>query len=81
MIQSDPEYYHSLQKELTTHGRWLSVATIGFLFCLVLAFAAGPNAGWTWLLGSLFALMFVLLKRIDQLHTHLLIQIYLANAK
>lgn len=81
MIKADSEYYQSLQKELTMHGRWFSVALIGFVFCIVLAFEAGLNAGWSWLLGSLVALMFALWARIDQQYTRVLIQIYLASAK
>lgn len=81
MIKADPEYYQSLQKELTMQGRWFTVASFGFMFCIGLALEAGLNGGWPWLLGSLVALLFVLWARIDQQTTRVLIQIYLTSAQ
>jgi len=80
MTKADPEYYQSLRRELTIQGRWFTVAVVGLIVCITLAYEAGPNAGWPWLLGSLVALMFALWARIDQQHTRVLIQIYLASA-
>jgi len=81
MMTADPEYYQNLRKELTNHGRWFAVGLIGFGVCISLALEAGAIAGWSWLLGSLVFLLFALWARMDQQHTSLLIQIYLASAK
>lgn len=79
MIKEDLEYYQRLEKDLTTHGRWFIAAMFGFSICIGLAFDAGPNAGWPWLLGSLVALMITLWARIDEQHTRVLMRIYLAS--
>jgi hypothetical protein len=81
MIQADPEYYQALQKELTNYNRQFIIVWIGFIICIGSAFQTGIEGGWSWLLGSLVALMFVLWLRIDIQNTRVLIQIYLANVK
>lgn len=81
MITADPEYYKNLQKELTKNGWRFTIASSVFGICIASAFYAGVNAGWPWLLGALVALLVALLARIDEQHTRVLIQIYLANAK
>jgi len=81
MIEADPEYYRSLQKDLTRQGRWFALGYIGLLVCVALAVGKGPADGWSWLVYSLVFLLCALWARIDQQTTTLLIQIYLANAK
>lgn len=80
MLESDPEYYQNLEKELKS-SRWLGVALIAFAICLGLAFDGGPSAGWPWLLGSLFALGWVIYVRIEYMQTSILMQVYLAAPK
>jgi hypothetical protein len=81
MIEADPEYYQALQKELNNYNRQFILAWIGFIICIGIAFQAGIEGGWFWLLGSLVSLIFVLWLRIDMQSTRILIQIYLASAK
>ena len=81
MTEPDPEYYKHLQKELTSSMRWCHSCGAIFAFCLGMAIDAGSNAGWNWLIVSLFFLMSTLWNRLDELHNRALIQIYLSSVK
>lgn len=81
MMKADPEYYQTLQGELTAQTRWFNAAVISLVICLFFALDGGVSGGWTWLVGSIFTLCLVIWMRIDMQATRVMLQIYLASAK
>lgn len=81
MLEADPKYYEELQNRLVREGRWFTAGLIACGISVAFALEGGPSGGWPWLLGALVSLGLALCARIDQQHTSVLIQIYLASPK